>query len=70
MSSWFVDKLGPVPNAVTGKGSLSAPPTRVEDRPPAQSQAQRSAAPQAKAAPAAKAAPPPEPEKKKKKGWF
>lgn len=67
MSSWFVDKLGPVPNAVTGKGSLSTPPARVEDRAPTQA-AQRAAAPQAKAAPAAKAAP--EPEKKKKKGWF
>ncbi len=68
MSSWFVDKLGPVPNAVAGKGSLSTPPTRVEDRAPQQ---QRASAPQAKGAPAAKAAPAPQPEeKKKKKGWF
>lgn len=55
---WFVDKLGPTPGA--------APSNR-----PAQANgaAQAAAPPRTQAAPQ-KSAPAPEPEKKKKKGWF
>jgi hypothetical protein len=57
MSNWFVDKLGPDPRRAAGAPQANAPAQT-----PRQQAAQM---PRQQAA-----APAPEPEKKKKKGWF
>lgn len=68
--NWFVNKLGPSPtaqrNAANGASRTAAPA-----QPQKGASAQKSA-PAPKSAPQRAAAPPPapEPDKKKKKGWF
>jgi hypothetical protein len=73
MSGWFADKLGPAPKLGQRVPFGDVPPEQQAGQRPAASpqQAQRTAAPSPQAA-APRAAPPPkpEPDKKKKKGWF
>ena len=56
---WFVDKLGPSPTEMQRAGAQKG-----------QTSASKAASPAGKPAAPGKAAAAPEPEKKKKKGWF
>ena len=68
--TWFVDKLGPNPRAAGNAANRGAAPQRSAPAPLAQRAAAPAPQQQRAAAPPPKAAPAPEPDKKKKKGWF